>query len=115
MSDYISTYDYTGKPVSCTRSQWFSHIAAGHEIMKKNKVAVEKTIQAPDIVYRSDSCSHRQVYFKAESSATYTDKLKTKVIVEFDESDHGEIITAFPVKEEKGGIGDVIYSKSNKL
>lgn len=111
MSDYISTTDYSGRKVSCPRYRWFGHVIVGHQIMKNNKEAVEETITSPDIVFQSGEYDKREVYFKETSSASYSNKFKTKVIVEYDESDVGEIVTAFPIKDVKGGIGNVIYQK----
>lgn len=40
-------------------------------------------------------------------------KFKTKVIVEYDSDNNGEVVTAFPVKEIKGGISDVVFESKN--
>lgn len=111
MSNYIEVNDYEGNRVCCTRNQWFSHIVPGHRIMDGNKQIVEETIKTPDIVYTSSTSPIRKVFFKESTEATYSSDLKTKVIVEYDTAGSGEVVTAFPAKLEKGGIGDVIYTK----
>ncbi len=113
MSNYIEVFDYEGNKVVCTRDQWFSHIASGHEIMRKNKMAVEETINSPDTVYTSSTSPIRKVFFKTSSNATYGTNLKTKVIVEYACAEEGEVVTAFPTKTETGGVEDVIYPRQN--
>lgn len=109
MSNRIEIIDYNGRKVICTDSQWHRHIVKNHEIMARNQKAIEDTIQYPDKVYTSDSNTNRNVFFKISTYATYATKYRTKVIVEYEEDNTGNIITAFPVKDEKGGIGDVVY------
>ena len=107
--------NYKGYTISCSKTQWDSHIVKGHGIMANNEMAVKDTIKNPDAVYESDQNDNREVYFKSSQYSTY--KLKTKVIVEYMPSKRnpdnltGEVVTAFPVKEEKGGIGNVVYEK----
>lgn len=113
MSNYISTIDYNGNTVICSKQQWFGHIVSNHGIMKENKAAVVETIQSPDTVHESQGYENRKVFFKTTSSATYGKKFNTKVIVEYDENSSGEIVTAFPSKSTKGGIGNVVYSTDN--
>ena len=108
MGNAIGEEDYRGRKVICTDRTWNEHIVSGHEIMKKNKEAVIDTIQNPDSVYVSSTNPSRDVYFKQSNKSTYS--LFTKVIVE-NKLEIGEIVTAFPTKGQKGGIGNVIYIK----
>ncbi|MCM1127707.1 MAG: hypothetical protein NC429_14705 [Lachnospiraceae bacterium] len=109
--------NYAGCTVSCSKSQWDSHIVYEHAIMEDNCEAVKDTLKAPDSVYQSSQNASREIYFKASSLSTY--KLKTKVIVEYSPGKKdpttivGEVVTAFPQKEEKGGIGDVVYKRTS--
>lgn len=108
--------NYKDCTVSCSKTWWDTHIIGGHSIMVNNEKAVKDTIKDPDIVYESSQNSDREVYFKTSEFSTYS--LKTKVIVEYSPSKKnpdnvvGEVVTAFPVKDEKGGIGNVVYKKS---
>lgn len=111
MKNIINTYDHDGKNIICSSQTWYSHIVNNHSIMYSNKNAVEETISDPDTVYQSSDYTERKVFFKTSTSASYSPKLKTKVIVEYNSTNSGEVVTAFPVKDEKGGISNVIYSK----
>lgn len=113
MANRIETVDYNGNTVICTNNQWYNHVIKNHAIMARNQSAVEDTIQFPDKVYSSDSNPRRSVFFKNSTLATYGTKYKTKVIVEYSSVDSGEVVTAFPVKDEKGGIKDVIYPEQS--
>lgn len=112
-NDFIATNDYNGNEVVCSKGQWYSHIVKNHNIMYKNSDAVEDAITTPDIVYNSDQYDDRKVFFKSSDIATYGKKFKTKVIVEYDSDNNGEVVTAFPVKEIKGGISDVVFESKN--
>lgn len=104
--------NHEGVTIVCTNDQWDQHIVL-HEIMKNNVNAVKDTVKDPDSVYASAEAENREVYFKASSYSTY--KLKTKVIVEYSESKNGnvkgEVVTAFPSKDERGNIGENVYRK----
>ena len=109
--------NYKGCTVSCSKTQWNSHIITEHAVMNQNEDAVKDTLKNPDSVYKSSQNSNREVYFKTSIHSTYY-PLKTKVIVEYSQSKRnpetivGEVVTSFPQKEEKGGIGDVVYKKT---
>ncbi len=116
MDSKFQETDYKGRVVTCTKSQWNTHIASGHPIMAGNVGAVKDTIKNPDIVYQSSQNSEREVYFKSSSFSTYGKTLMTKVIVEYTDDQKGndiigKVVTAFPTKEVKGGISNAIYSK----
>lgn len=104
--------NHKGVTIVCTNERWDNHIAS-HEVMKNNSKAVKDTVKDPESVYKSAEYDNREVYFKASSYSTY--KLKTKVVVEYSESKNGnvmgEVVTAFPSKDERGNIGENIYRK----
>lgn len=108
--------NYNGCTISCSKSQWDSHIVNGHAIMANNSDAVKDTLKNPDTVYQSTQNENREVYFKTSALSTYS--LKTKVIVEYSPSKKnpdiptGEVVTAFPQKDEKGGVGNVVYKRT---
>lgn len=95
----------------CSRQQWYGHVVKNHSIMGKNKDAIEDTIESPDAVYKSRDYDTRKVFFKESMKATYSTKFKTKVIVDYSNENHGEIVTAFPAPNEEGGTSDEIYRK----
>lgn len=118
MSDTkFSVNNPLGVTVSCSNYRWDNHILE-HEIMKDNVDAVKDTIKHPDTIYKSDQNDEREVYFKQSSFSTYN--AKTKVIVEYSsgkknpDTKVGNVVTAFPQKEEKGGIGDVVYKNKTE-
>ena len=109
MGEYISAIDIFGKTVTCSEDQWNNHIVNGHTIMENNKDAVIDTISSPDFVFESSYNSNRMIFIKNSCSSTYYNSLLTKVIVQSNNDKEGEIVTAFPIKKIKGGIGNVVY------
>lgn len=108
MSNIIETTDHEGNTVICTRARWYGHIVSGHGIMRANKEAVVDTIQDPDEVYKDSDYEKRKLFFKSTTKATYGMKYHTKVVVEYEETAKGEIVTAYPSKA-KGSVGDALY------
>ncbi|MBE5846201.1 MAG: hypothetical protein E7300_00815 [Lachnospiraceae bacterium] len=110
MRNKFSVKDYKGRTVNCTADTWYGHLAnSDHAIMYGNEGSVKNTIADPDVVYQSNQFESREVFFKNDKNANYT-PLYTKVVVEYSDN-VGDVVTTFPVKAEKGGIGDVIYRK----
>lgn len=111
---FAVTSAYNGCTITCSTSQWDEHIIIHHPIMNNNLKAVKDTVKDPDGVYKSEEFENRDVYFKQSSCSSY--KLLTKVIVENTLSKNnnpiGEVVTAFPAKIEKGGIGSVLYRRT---
>lgn len=109
--------NYNGCTVFCSNNQWDTHVVQNHQIMSNNERAVKDTLKDPDVVYESKEYPDREVYFKSSSYSTYSGLL-TKVIVEYSpgiknpQNIVGELVTAFPTPDEKGGIGDVVYRKN---
>lgn len=105
--------NHEGITISCDDNRWNDHIVFEHEIMRNNSKAVKDTVKDPESVYQSAENENREVYFKASSYSTY--KIKTKVVVEYSESKNGnvkgEVVTAFPSKDERGNIGEIVYRK----
>ena len=108
----------TQDPFSATVSLYdidFQHILEHHPNMRKNEDAIKETVMEPDSIYIDSESEKRRAYYRSKTSATYSDKLKTKVILE-DESKiwtDARVVTAFPVKKE--GESDVrkIYERSD--
>lgn len=112
----FSVNNYNGCTVSCSKSHWDTHVLL-HQVMENNENAVKDTIKDPDAVYESKDYPNREVYFKSSEFSSYKGLL-TKVVVEYSpgiknpQNIVGELVTAFPSKEEKGGIGNVVYRKN---
>lgn len=114
----FSVNNYNGCTVTCSNEHWNSHVAGPHHaIMENNVRAVKDTIKDPDSVYESSQSPKREVYFKSSEHSTYKGLL-TKVIVEYSPGINnpnnivGHVVTAFPHKNEEGGIGNVVYRKN---
>lgn len=113
MGNVIDTYDPMGTHIVCTDGIWYGHILVGHPDLSGNEKAVSETIETPDVVFDSNQSPSRAVYFKQSATATYNKGLYTKVVVEKSSIHEAEVVTAFVTKSPKGGIGNVIYDKSN--
>ncbi|MDE7011419.1 MAG: hypothetical protein K2O93_09400 [Oscillospiraceae bacterium] len=121
MSDFIEIKDKRGVKIFCSKSQWENHIVSesGHPIMRDNIYAVEETLRAPDIIYESHDSDppgdYREVFSKEVESATYHSKQPyTKVVVSV-VGGSGEVITAYPAKNPRGGTqGEAIYRAGNE-
>lgn len=111
MSNYLFIENSPlGYKVVCYKNDWEEHIISpsGHPIMKNNLRAVRETIAKPEVIYSSNQWPNRDVYFKRCSSATYSDKMYTKVIVEqpYEYTEYARVITSWPQKEVKGNIDE---------
>lgn len=107
MGNKIDTQDILGERVICSDATWFGHIVAGHPIMRNNLQAVKNAIEVPEAVYKSSTDENRKVYFKSTSSSSY--EMYTKVVTQSVSDDKSEIVSAWPQKSIKGGIGVEIY------
>ncbi len=96
-----------GYTVSCSKERW-KHITQ-HEIMKENRAAIMDAIGDPLAVYKSEEWPEtRDIYFGKSESATYGEKLLTKVVVDkpTEYNDEGEIVSAWPQKDISGNISE---------
>lgn len=115
--ELFSVKDCLGRKVTCTHSTWYGHILKGHKMMKGNLAIVKEVIITPDYIMPSSSINNVQVYFKLTPTATYGNNPKqriTKVAVAFDNNDNGELRSAYPAPDFKGGVDSAsqIYPKS---
>ena len=103
--------DYLSRDVSLYVPER-DHIANEHEIMGENFTAIYDTITSPSCVYSSQSHPQcREVMFKTSKLATYY-PLATKVIVDYSgEEGKGNVVTAFPTKQEGGNVGQQLHPK----
>jgi len=104
-----------GYTVICSKDRWVNHIieSTGHPVMIGHEKDVENAISDPDKIYESSQTPKRDVYFKAATYNAYgKDKtMYTKVIVE-NTKNYSEIKSAWPQPTISGGIGGVIYEKT---
>ena len=103
MGNLFQVTDPRGIIVTCSIEQWNEHITPTKQIMIGNEQAVQNSLVLPDVIYGSDECPNRDVYFKHDSGATYSSKLYTKVVVEIC-GNQGTVITSFPKEDISGNI-----------
>lgn len=109
MGNVIETVDILGDKVICSDTTWTGHITSGHAIMSNNINAVKDTIEDPDVIYESNQHPARNVYFKQSSISSYD--AYTKVVTQKNEGNICSVVSAWPQKQIKGGIGSEIYRK----
>lgn len=107
MGNKIETKSILNEEVICSAQAWFGHIVAEHPIMARNLNAVKDTIEKPEVIYTSSQNEQRKIYFKKSDFSTYN--IYTKVVTKSIENNKSEVVSAWPQKEVKGGIGDEIY------
>ena len=117
MGTVLSATDPTGVTITCSSETWYGHIItnSGHTIMKGNKNAVKETLEDPDSIYKSSESDDRLVYFKQGAVATYNSSMHTKVVTKKTGENTGEVVTSWPQPKPTGGIGDVVYTKTNTV
>lgn len=113
MGNVIETKDVLGEDVICSHTAWMGHISYGHSIMKKNLLAVKDTVENPEVIHKSNQDDQRKVYFKQSSLSSYS--MYTKVITKTIGDNKSEIVSAWPQKEIKGGIGSEIYHEKSSI
>lgn len=113
MGNLIETKNILGEDVICSHGAWMGHIVSHHPVMQNNLSAVKDTIESPEAIFVSSQNDDRKVYFKESTSSTYN--MYTKVVTKSIGENKSEIVSAWPQKEIKGGIGDEIYHKENGL
>ena len=105
--DLFTVTDCLGRKITCTHSTWHGHIIKGHKMMRGNLNIVKDVVSTPDLILTSSTVDNIQVYFKATPTATYGNNPKqriTKVAVAFDDDDNGDVRTAYPAPDFKGGV-----------
>lgn len=118
-SDFQTAYfnDPLGNVFVLTETRW-KHIRSGHDDDCALGLyhAMGETITDPDAVYRSASSEYpnRRVYFRRNTSATFSPEKTTKVVCSVSRygTDPSEVITAFSVLVERGNISECIYKRS---
>ena len=110
MENLFRITDPRGIEITCNKLRWENHVISNKPIMKENVDAVKNTVETPDVIYGSEGHLSRDVYFKKDSGATFSDMFFTKVIVEVGEK-KGEVVTAFPKEHIAGNIGELKYVK----
>jgi len=100
MTVLFDVVDPRGFKVICTEECWNDHILDEHPIMVGLEKEVEETIRKPQLfIYQDRDYPERHIYYgKSSTGVRYT-----KVIVEFQNPNSGEVITAFLTDSGKTG------------
>lgn len=98
MANHFEVNDPRGRKVVCTLETWQSHILLDHSEMDGCEELVMATI-AHGTIYRDVRKDYRHVYYRRVKGKGYY----IKVVVEFDDADSGEVITAFRSRNRKPG------------
>lgn len=109
----VETIDPLGNTITCSFERWDEHILgeSDHAVMRGNERAVEDTLHNPDSIYQSSQNESRTVYFKKGAVSTYSSNLTTKVITEETGNKTRKVVSAWPQREVRGGIADVVYER----
>lgn len=111
MGILFSATDPIGYKVFLDEDHWLRHIVGGdHSIMEGNEDAVKLTIEDPDYIFRSTTGDYRDVYFRKDCGASYSDALYTKVVTDFS-CKPAEVVSAWPQDSVKGSIGVKLYER----
>ncbi|HLY25589.1 MAG TPA: hypothetical protein VKQ72_04575 [Aggregatilineales bacterium] len=88
------------RKVICTDDVWHSHILTRHPIMRGLENEVKLAIEKPSIgIFQDSSLSSRSIYYLRQTGTPRY----LKAVVEFDDNDIGEVITAFLTDAPKSG------------
>ena len=116
MGNIIEVKDPNGVKIYCSQSTWEQHIISptGHPGLADNIDAIVQTIASPDCIYESHDSDppldDRSVYCKIVQSATYYNNAKYTKVVASICGGTGEVITAYPSRNETGGTkGEARY------
>ena len=114
--DIFNTKDALGRNVRLTSTQLHNHIIgrSGHIEMALDLSSIRKTVEDPDFIYNSKSHSTRDLYFKY-GSHNVIKKKHVKVIVDYTNPSHGDVITSYPTSSVSGDLGRLIYEKSTSV
>lgn len=109
----FSTKDIFGSTVKLTKDTLYNHIASssGHSEMLDNVMAIQRTVEDPNVVYKSERHPEtRKVFFSNRPESTYP-MFYTKVVVNYQGSE-GVVTTAHFQKSIQGvSAGGLLYVK----
>jgi hypothetical protein len=100
MPNAFTATDPRGRRVICTEECWVWHILDYHPALAGLEEEVIATIEHPDIgIFRDADYENRDVYYRRRKGRAYF----IKVFVEFEEEEHGRVVTAFLTDSTKSG------------
>jgi hypothetical protein len=110
----IETKSPLGYIVVCSQKTWEKHIIVNHPEMTGNEVSVAKTINNPDVIYKSSWNPDSHVYHAIIPESSYP-HLFTRVVINVNENKTGVVSTALFTKAI-GGIDEegLLYVKPKR-
>ena len=107
----FSTTDPWDVPVVLSKATWDAHIVERHPEMSGNELSVQKTIEKPEVVYRSSWNTDAKIFLSREGGSTYP-HLYTRVVVGYAGDDGGNVETAlFSKTISSVKAGELLYVK----
>lgn len=93
------------------------HIFEHHPELSRNEDAIKESIQDPDVVFPDKEYHQRQLFEKAETSASFSPKFRVRTVVEYEDNTltSGYVVTAIKTKNEGGKGEKPIYRKTNNI
>ncbi|MFE7063720.1 hypothetical protein ACFVAD_16345 [Sutcliffiella sp. NPDC057660] len=108
----FDTTDIFGKRVFLEKEQFDNHIVVGHPEMRDNELAIQETIENPQLVVESKQNSNRLLYIGKSEMSTYP-MVYIKTVVDHSSKEYGFVITGlFQKKVNLEKEGTVIYEKT---
>jgi hypothetical protein len=101
--------DSRGSKVICTEETWYAKILGARPYMSDWIEDVKKAIINPHYICRDTVKENRYVYYKLQKHGSDS---YLKVVVKFDYSDKGIVITAYPTDSGKQGE-TIIWTRSS--
>ncbi len=97
----LNLLDYAGRRIVLTRNQWELHVLAVKPVMANRIADVQRVVQSPDFVNRDANYPTRLCFYGAYSGEH--SHLMMKVVIHYDETSEGFLITAYPLSRPGSG------------
>lgn len=100
MSNLFEVSDPRGRKVVCTEDCWNEHILFNRPWMIGWEDEIQKAIEAPYMgIFQDNDFENREIYYGLSKGK----ERYIKIVVEFQEGNYGEVVTAFPTDSPKSG------------
>ena len=103
-----------GETVTLTQEQFEKHIINRHPEMKGHEKDIQKTIEEPNVVYKSSTFPEKRKIFARRTNNNELSKYNN-VIVEYETPNDAIVKTTYYAEEITGGVECVYINYKNKL
>ena len=90
MLNIFEVKDPRGRVIFCSKDIWEHHILIYHPAMSGQEKRIEQTIHAPKCIYQAHVRQNREIFYSLPKGKKYV-----LVVVEFADSNVGNVVTAF--------------------